>query len=216
MSHDKMFVPEALDAAAIVSAIRKDGACARPILTERWLKALKEEAREAPYRRGRAVVGTGASVVHQDLSYCEAFPAESLFRDLARRFHALLEARLGALHSYPFECPLVFNDMMLQHYAADALGISAHRDESRYINLACIFVLKGGGGFFVCEDRSGSGAREISAPPGWAIFLRCPGLRGTSDRVFHFVAELDAPRTTLGLRHDRRLEAELEPGPAHR
>ena len=211
-----MFVAEPLDAKAIVAAMRKDGACARPVLAKRFRESLLDEARGAPYRRGRAVVGSGAATVRQDLSYCAEFADGSRFRALARRFHLLVVESLTALDGYPFATPLVFNDLMLQHYAAGGFGISPHRDESRYVNLACIFVLEGGGGFYVCEDRQGTGAREISAPPGWAIFLRCPGLRGASDRIFHTVADLDAPRTTFGLRHDRKREAGLEPGPTHR
>ena len=213
MSHEEIFVPESLQAAAVVEAIRENGACARPMLREAFVASLLDEASRAPYRRGREVIGTGAAAVRQDLSYCEQFPTASLFRVLTRRFQALLEGRLGALDSYPFGSPLVFNDLMLQHYAAQGLGISAHRDETRYINLACIFVLEGGGGFYVCEDRQGRGAVEIVAPPGSAIFLRCPGLRAASGRVFHYVAGLDAPRTTFGLRHDRKLEPGLEPAP---
>ena len=216
MSRDEMFVPHALDAAAIVRAMHDVGACARPMLTVRGLRSLIGEARGAAYRRGRAMVGSGATAVRQDLSYCAEFTATSPFIELAQRFHALLEERLRALYPYPFDTPIAFNDIMLQHYAAHSLGISAHRDESRYVNLACIFVLEGGGGFYVCEDRQGTGAREIAAPAGSVIFLRCLGLRGASGRVFHFVADLDAPRTTFGLRHDRKLEPGLEPAARHR
>ena len=201
-----MFAPASLDAAAIIEAMRVDGACARPMLAESFREALLGEARGARYRRGRAAVGTGDAVVHQDLSYCEEFSGSSLFHVLARRFHSLFEQAARTLDPYPFETTLVINDLMLQHYTAGALGISPHRDGARYVNLACIFVLEGGGGFFVCEDRQGRGAREILAPPGSAIFLRCPGLRGATGRVFHAVADIGAPRTTFGLRHDKGLE----------
>ncbi len=206
MSHDAMFAPEPLETAAIVEALREKGACARPALSETFRKALLDEAQSAPYRRGRAVVRAGTDAVRQDLSYCEEFPRASLFRVLARRFHALFEHRLRTNAAYPFETPLVFNDMMLQHYTIGSAGISPHRDEARYVNLACIFVLEGGGGFYVCDDRQGAGARLIAAPPGSVIFLRCPGLKCTSARVFHTVGDIDAPRTTFGLRHDRKLE----------
>ena len=216
MSDDEMFVPEPLEMAAVVAAMREDGACARPLLRAAFRRSLLEEASAAPYRRARTLVVEGTEAVRQDLRYCAEFPMVSRFRVLAHRFHDLLERRLRVLDIYPFATPLVFNDMMLQHYSADGAGISPHRDESRYINLACIFVLDGGGGFYLCEDRQGRGAREIAAAPGWAIFLRCPGLEGASGRVFQYVSGLEAARTTFGLRHDRKREAGLEPGAAHR
>lgn len=206
MSDDEIFAPEPLEAPTVVEALHAEGACARPVISEAFRKALLDEARSAPYRRARAMVGAGANAVRQDLSTCQEFADASLFRVLATRFHALLEDRLGAIAVYPFETPLVFNDMMLQHYAAGSTGISPHRDEARYVNLACIFVLEGGGAFYVCEDRQGRAAREIAAPPGSAIFLRCPGFKGAPARVFHSVAGIDAPRTTFGLRQDRKLE----------
>ena len=76
-------------------------------------------------------------------------------------------------------------------------------DEPRRDDTSERLVLEGGGGFYVCEDRQMRGAREIVAPPGSAIFLRCPRLRGTTGRVYHYVADIDTPRTTFGLRHDR-------------
>jgi hypothetical protein len=203
MSYDEIFACESLDLAAVVDAMRTDGACARHLLSERFRGFALEEARAAPFRRGRAVVGAGATAVRQNLTYCGQFPRASYFRVLVRRFQALFDAGARTLDPYPFETRPVFNDMMLQHYAPSALGISPHRDESRYVNLACIFVLEGGGGFYVCEDRKMRGAREIVAPPGSAIFLRCPRLRGTTGRVYHYVADIDTPRTTFGLRHDR-------------
>ncbi len=68
-------------------------------------------------------------------------------------------------------------------------------------------VLAGRGRFFVCEDRTGRGAREVEAAPGMAIFMRGPGFHGSQDRPFHYVSEISETRYTFGLRQRRTDDA---------
>ena len=102
---------------------------------------------------------------------------------------------------------------MLQRYRAGALGITPHRDGSRYINLAALFTLSGEARFCLCDDRGGGGARQLDAAPGTVILLRAPGFRGAAGRPFHFVSDIRARRYSFGLRQlASRDEPDLRPG----
>ena len=103
--------------------------------------------------------------------------------------------------------PLQLNRLVLQKYNAGSLGITPHHDAKRYVNLICVVVLAGHGRFFVCEDRTGRGAREVEAAPGMAIFMRGPGFHSSRDRPFHYVSEIRETRYTFGLRQQRTDDA---------
>ncbi|MFQ5994296.1 MAG: hypothetical protein ACE5K1_04330 [Acidiferrobacterales bacterium] len=179
------------------------GATAVPILDHDFRHALLEEARTSPLTPGQKIVGRGDRVVRQELDFCEQFPPESRCIQFKQAFQTTLEAQLHKIDDYPLATRLAFNSIMLQKYPGGSLGISAHRDGQRYVNLICILVIAGSGRFHICADRSGAQSQEIPAEPGDAILMRAPGFAGREDRLFHYVTEIRETRYTLGLRQER-------------
>ena len=93
---------------------------------------------------------------------------------------------------------------MLQRYSVGEVGITPHVDRTAYRNVVCLFVLEGQGRFYICDDRAGNGAREIPHTAGDVLLMRAPGFRGSDERPFHFVRDIQSPRYVFGLRHERR------------
>lgn len=195
------------DLLRVIATLETTGATSVPLLTDGAQQALLQEAVRYHYHREADVVGRGDRVVRQELASFAAFPAESTFVRLRDRLQALLDEALAACRPYPFDGSLELNNLVLQKYDAGSLGITPHRDGKRFINLICVVVLAGRGRFFVCADRAGSGAREVEARPGTAIFMRAPGFRGSQERPFHYVAEIRETRYTFGLRQRNPDEA---------
>ena len=193
----------ALDGARTIAELDAVGALAVQVLDEPLRLELLECARAARYRPARPLVGEAGRRVHQRMEVCDHFPAESIFRGFAVAFGALCRARLAGIEGGPFEGRLHFNDLMLQRYSVGEIGITPHRDRTGYRNLVCLFVLAGAGRFYVCDDRDGCGAREVSHAPGDVILMRAPGYRGSSARPFHFVRDITTDRYVFGLRQER-------------
>ena len=192
-----------LNLAEIVTALAKSGALAVPLLSDEWRLLLLDAARASPFRAARPLVGKGERLVRQRMEVCEHFSADSVFRTLAREFQALWDDLLEHAPCNPFTGRLVFNDLMLQRYSVGEVGITPHRDRTDYRNLVCLFVLEGKGRFTVCDDRAGNGAREIPHVAGDVVLMRAPGFQGSDERPFHFVRDIQSPRTVFGLRQER-------------
>ena len=206
--HDAMNQPwhaEPPDFAEIVARLRADGAVAVPVLRPAYRTELLAEAARHPYRRGREEIGSGDRLVRQGLDYCDELDAHGRLSALVGRVQAFLEVGFRRLPVYPFATPLQLHEPMLQHYRPGSIGITPHRDQANYINLVAVIVLGGGGQFFVCTDRQGTGLREIAAAPGDMVLLRCPGFTGAEQRVFHGVRDIAEARYSLGLRQDHHL-----------
>lgn len=181
------------------------GATSVKVLDEAFRRLLLEEAKSYPYQSQEEIVGSGERIVRQQMQAFEDFPKTSKHVLLKDSWQAILERGLAAMQADPFPIRLHFNSMVLQRYEPGSLGITPHKDRSVYINLICIFVIGGNGRFYVCSDRSGSQAREISASPGHVILMQAPGLLGSTDRPFHYVSNITACRYVFGLR--QRLES---------
>ncbi|MFQ6021931.1 MAG: hypothetical protein ACE5NW_04360 [Acidiferrobacterales bacterium] len=187
----------------VLTELAAVGATSVRIFPEDFRLTLLKEAESYRYRPGRENVGSGDRIVRQQLSVFDAFADTSMYRSLKEAFQELVDQSLANLRRYPFATPLHFNSMTLQRYDSGSLGITPHRDNLSYINLVCIFVVAGNGSFHICADRSGTGTREIPAPPGHVILMKAPGFLGTKDRPFHYVTGIQQPRYTFGLRQDR-------------
>lgn len=198
-----MFRSPRLDIANIVTALGNRGAVSVPMLTDAYRRQLLAEARACSFRPARASVGEGERIVHQRMEVHAEFAPESDFCTLARAFQTLWDDSLADHHENPFEGRLVFNDLMLQRYGVGAVGITPHRDRTAYRNLVCLFILAGRGRFYLCDDRSGRGAREIRHEPGDVLLMRAPGFRGSDQRPFHLVRDIQEPRYVFGLRQQR-------------
>ncbi len=187
----------------IVEALAESGALAVPLLGDQWRLSLLDAARASHFRAARPLVGKGERLVRQRMEVCEHFSDDSVFRTLAREFQALWDDLLENASSNPFTGRLVFNDLMLQRYSIGEVGITPHRDRTDYRNLVCLFVLEGKGRFYLCDDRAGSGSREIPQVAGDVVLMRAPGFQASAERPFHFVRDIQSPRTVFGLRQER-------------
>ena len=192
------------DLAEAVEALAQRGAVAVPILGREARGSLLDAARASRFRLARTLVGKGERLVQQRMEVCDDFPGDSVFRALTREFQALWDDYLTTVSSSPFEGQLNFNDLMLQRYSVGEVGITPHVDRTAYRNIVCLFVLEGQGRFYVCDDRAGNGAREIPHAAGDVLLMRAPGFRGSEERPFHFVRDIQSPRYVFGLRHERR------------
>ena len=197
------FVDSGVDVQELLNRLDQDDAIAVPALTDPYRAWLLEEALHARFREARPVVGRGERIVHQRMGVHDDFGVDSRFRDLTRQYQALWDGWLSAVAPYPFEAPLVFNDLMLQVYEPGEIGITPHVDRTAYRNLICLFVLEGHGRFGVCSDRSGRGARIIAHEPGDVVLTRAPGFMESGRRPFHFVDRITERRYVFGLRHER-------------
>ena len=119
---------------------------------------------------------------------------------LQQEFQALMEEQLVKADAHPFATPLSFNSTVLQKYEPGTLGITAHRDSLRAINLVCIFNIAGQGQFYLCADRSGRDSQAIETTPGNVIFMRAPGFLGLQERPFHYVTNIQSTRYSFSLR----------------
>ena len=200
------FVEPGIEVVEILDRLEREDAIALPALTDAYRAWLLDEARAAPFREARPVVGRGERLVRQRMGVHDGFGPDSRFRDLARHYQAVWDTWLSSVAARPFECPLVFNDLMLQVYEPGETGITPHMDRTSYRNLICLFVLEGRGRFGVCEDRSGNGARIIAHEPGDVVLTRAPGFRHSDRRPFHFLDRITERRYVFGLRHERVTE----------
>lgn len=187
---------------SITHELQTIGATSIRILNEDFRLGLLEEAKGYTFAPADPVVGSGDRIVRQQLELFEDFPHESNYALLKQAFQNFLNVCLSEAAIYPFETRLQFNSMILQKYHKGSTGITPHRDGLRYVNLVCIFIISGEGRFYICPDRSGSGSREVAASPGDVVLLKAPGFLGSRDRPFHYVADIQTVRYTLGLRQD--------------
>ena len=198
-----VFCTPALDLAGIVDGLDDTGAVSLPVLEDGFRTALLEAAKSSRFRPARPLVGKGERLVRQRMEVSDYFPPDSIFRVLTEAFQRLWDEALAGTSEKPFEGPLQFNDLMLQRYSIGEVGITPHRDRTGYRNLVCLFILEGRARFYVCDDRSGSRAREIPHTAGDVLLMRAPGFRGSTERPFHFVRDIQSPRYVFGLRQER-------------
>ena len=201
---EELFLPTNLNTDSILEELLSVGATSIRLLEENFRVALLEEAEDYDYQPEDEIVGSGDSVVRQQVSSFDVFPDHSGYVLLKESFQDLLEQRMAQLEAYPLETSLDFNSMVLQRYEEGSLGITPHRDGLSYVNLVCVFIIGGRGRFYVCSDRSGRDAKEIDASPGNVIFMRAPGLFEAEDnRPFHYVSQIEEPKYTFGLRQKK-------------
>jgi hypothetical protein len=193
-----------VDLAEAVEALARSGALAVPFVGEESRMSLLDAACASRFRLARTLVGRGERLVQQRMEVCDDFPGDSIFRTLTREFQALWDEYLTEVSPSPFEGRLEFNDLMLQRYTVGEVGITPHVDRTAYRNIVCLFILEGQGRFYICDDRAGSGAREIPHAAGDVLLMRAPGFHGSDERPFHFVRDIKSPRYVFGLRHERR------------
>ena len=193
------------DSEAVAGALERladEDAAVVPLLAPAACPALIDASADLAYRRAKPVIGEGEHAVHQDFDICLAIPREHPHWRLVHAFERLIAGALDRMAARPL-ADFRINDLVMQRYPPGARGITPHRDHIRYVGLVAIVQLSGDGRFCVCDDRPGTGVRELPAGPGDAILMRAPGFAGRQDRPFHFLDDITAERYSLGMRRER-------------
>lgn len=105
------------------------------------------------------------------------------------------------------------NDSYIQRYSPSESGITPHKDQSAFLNLICILLVKGASSFHTCDDREYTNSLGIPAQPGDLIVMRGNGFDGANIRPFHYVGEITKERVSLGMRqmsHDPSAQVRVE------
>lgn len=192
------------EVAGALARLDAEDAVSLPLLGTRARRRLIGATTRLRYRAARPLVGAGGNAVRQDFEICMAVPEGSLLRSFTAKLEALFNAALDSLQPKPLGRPLRLNDLVVQRYPKNSLGITAHRDHIRYEDLVALVTLSGDSRFCLCDDRAGANPREIPCPPGGLLLMRAPGFGGRHERPFHFLDRIARPRLSLGLRHDTR------------
>ena len=192
------------DLAEALARLDSEEGVSLPFLCPTEGERLAAAGEDLPYRLARPILGTPGKEVCQDFELTVAIPENSVFHDLASALETELDAAMALLPNPPLASLPPLNDLILQRYETTSKGITPHRDHIRYRGLVALVTLVGEARFFVCEDRSGAGAREVPMGPGSLVLLRAPGFAGREGRPFHYLDRVKKRRVSLGLRHDTR------------
>jgi len=181
-----------------------------PFFSPDEIALLIRQASRLPMRKAKPRVGSTGREVDQDFDICFPAPRQEALADLADLLETCVaEVERGA--SVPFlDGALKLNDLAVQHYPKNSKGIGIHRDALRYRRLVFIITPAGASGFYLCEDRDGSGATLLDDSPGMLTVLSAPGFRGRegeASRPLHFVSDVTGGRLSIGLREDSNLTA---------
>lgn len=181
-----------------------------PFLSDAEIDDLKAQALALPMRKARPLVGKPGREVVQDFEICFPAPRQGAIERLAE----LLEEAVNSIAAETgwVEQPFRLNDAAVQHYPKQSVGIGIHRDALRYRGLVFIITLDGDSRLCQCDDRDGSGAREIDDRPGRIAILSAAGFAGRDGedaRPLHFVDRIEGGRLSIGLRYDSKADEGL-------
>jgi hypothetical protein len=197
---NELFCLDQFDPHEIISTLSAQGAISIPFLREDFRLILLQEARGYTYSLEPEVVGSGEELVRQQAASRCVVDEGSAFAMLRKAFQTVCDEAFQSLSPYPFTTRLRLTELRLQKYAPGSLGITPHRDGSRFCNLVCVLLVGGNGRFAVCADRSGRDARDLDTTPGRLLLLRAPGFLGSAERPFHYVTDIREERYTCALR----------------
>lgn len=188
----------------IINEILLLGGTSFPILSEERRLSLSKEAEKYAYKKQPEIVGK--KKVREQLSSFDQLPESSLFKKLQEDFVDLLNYKLSLSKLKPFGTnPISFNEGVLQKYEKGSIGITPHLDGLSCVNLILIFMIKGKGDVFICDDRKGSNPRLLDTTLGNMTILRAPGFFASSKRPFHYLTNITEERITFGLRLNTKL-----------
>ena len=151
----------------------------------------------------------GPRSVVQHFSSCEEkdIPMESPVRNLSKEVQNLILECLKEHKINPkkvFSKPLEFNDHLILKYSRHKVGLGAHRDLSKYINLIVSITLRGEAQFNIHDAPDTPSKVAWYANPGTAVMMRAPGFRWSEDRPYHSVTCVRKPRMALILKQKMR------------
>lgn len=182
-----------------------------------FLSQLQKEAKGLGFSDSDASTSTG---VNQNFQAFSDFERDSEWSAFSRQISESLRLGFEELgYSHLFKTSLNVSDLTLQYYpqskTEDKYALSAHRDQSGFINLVAILLIHGPSAFFICKDREGTtpiDPVEIKAMPGDLIVMRGGNFGDNLSRPCHFVGRVEDPqgRLTLSLRQISNDPAQVE------
>ena len=149
----------------------------------------------------------GPRGVVQRFSACEEedIPMDSAVRDLSRKFSSLVGEMLAErADDEHFKTPPCFNDHLILLYPPSDVGLGAHKDHSKYVNLIVSLTLSGESRFNLHDDPENSPSTTFRVTPGMAVFMRAPGFLGEDIRPYHSVTGVSQERISLILKQKER------------
>jgi hypothetical protein len=203
MEKIKIFDLSHFDIHKIFQELKEIGATSFKLLRDDFRILLYNKALNFNYKKEPTEVNAKKYIVKMEVESFTNFPNNSLFYTLKETFQNFIINEFKKVGEEIFETPLNFNSMILLRYPKASMGISPHQDNPKYINLICIFVIKGKGKFFICKNEKGDDAIEISSNEGNVIILRAPGFLKSKQRPFHFIKDIEEERYTFGLRQEK-------------
>ncbi len=111
------------------------------------------------------------------------------------------------LYSLDLPGKFIFNELRLQKYTPPLeIGLDVHQDSRRFQYVVVVLVLELGGKLYVCDDEFGDNSVEVPATLGSCILLKGYIPEQPDMRRYHYVANITAPRLTIGCRYDSLLK----------
>lgn len=180
------------DLGAVIDQLEVTGAVSVPYLTEASRKILLEEAQEVS--RSAVFFGTYRFQGRDQLNEFDV-PSDSKLSTFLKGLNQDLIKKAKAITPYPFKAPLDLNISSLLEYAEGSLGRPIHTDQG--INLRIVVPLDEGPKLFVCDNEQGDNSLEIDRAPGNLIIIRAPGVRGITEKQYHYVTDAQSGGYTL-------------------
>jgi dihydroneopterin aldolase len=150
-----------------------------PLLSDGLCKKMKEAAKEYQFIPAEKVYSK-TNIVEQNFTYFRDYPHNNFLWHVSHELEQLV------------------NDAS-QYYNVSKLGISLHKDESRFRNIIVICVLEGESEFCTLTEQ---GEKSISSKPGDVIFIRAPGFMNTNIRPVHAVKNIISLRLSVTFRQE--------------
>ena len=175
-----------------------------PFIPEVFINKLISQVSKLNFRKASPLVGNS---VIQDFEVCFPAPREKAIHILAKSIEKLFSETLNLLDAPPILKP-TFNDIAIQRYMPNSIGISPHKDHKKYISVITIVTLAGSSNFCLCEDRNGSNAYILNDKPGNIVILPATGFKMLDidyERPLHFVNKIIDGRLSIGLRQNSEI-----------
>jgi hypothetical protein len=186
-----------IDLPSALRSVLHDGAAHVPgALDGDFVGRLHTEVEDGPFELAPEVVGP---VRQRTETYTLASPFRGALRSLAVALGR--EVRASGLRGLGTWRP---NEAAVQRYEPGLVGITPHRDGTRFRRLVAVITTRGEACFAIHPERDAPASTAWDVRPGDLVLIRGPGLAGSADgRPLHSVgppAPSSGTRWSIGLR----------------
>jgi dihydroneopterin aldolase len=185
---------------SLLSELLEKGFAVRHLVPETVLTRMREAALAHPFAEAEKEYGSRR--VRQNFSYCRNYPKGTFLWEIGRDLEFLLTSAEDRYRATLFDYPLAFSEISAQLYPVGNLGISVHRDESRFKNIIAVCVVEGEGEFYTQDSRESSHSTAIHAEAGDIIFMQAPGFATCMMVPLHGVRNIASPRLSITYRQE--------------